>query len=187
MHDADTTWVHLFKSMVFGGDAAKMGPDAIAVYLVIKCHVHWGSGESFPKRSAIAQQAGISERQVSYAFKRLEKFGYLSKQKVGRENVYTVREKVEMFDPVTRRPTAVATWDYLPATVKTAMAELRHFKLTGESDQAMVIHIEHLTINQPVVLNVSDPRTGLDALREALGYAQATAAQPQQDAALRKK
>jgi hypothetical protein len=45
--------------------------------------------------------------------KALEDKGYLTKEKRGRSNVYHLREKIEIKDAA-GRPTAVATWDYLP-------------------------------------------------------------------------
>jgi hypothetical protein len=40
----------------------------------------------------------------------------------------------------------VATWDYLPATVEAARAELRHFMLTGDDQAPQIIHIDRLII-----------------------------------------
>ena len=168
----ETAWVHIFKSMVFSGDAAAMGPVTFAVYMVTKCYVNFSTGYSFPSQKTIAEHVGITERQVIKSLKVLEDMGYIAKRKVGKSNVYTLKEKVEFTDKTTTKPVAVATWDYLPSTVKAAVAELRQFKLSGDIEGATVINIEKLVIENPVIvmgdLNVSladieDPR-----LRQAL-------------------
>jgi hypothetical protein len=47
--NADTYWVHLLKDMVHSGEAAKIGPYALAVYVVIKAHANM-AGSSLPSR-----------------------------------------------------------------------------------------------------------------------------------------
>lgn len=44
------------------------------------------------------------------------------------------------------RPAAVATWDYLPSTVKAAMADLKNVLMTGDLGTAKIVHIERLNI-----------------------------------------
>ena len=41
MFKAETTWFHVFVSMVENGDVAKLGPHAVTVYLVIKAYTNW--------------------------------------------------------------------------------------------------------------------------------------------------
>ena len=67
----------------------------------------------------MAEKAGLSLSQVQRCLKQLEKHGYISKEKKGRSNVYTLREKIQIEDG-TGRPAAVATWDYLPSSVQQA-------------------------------------------------------------------
>ena len=61
--NADTYWVHLLKDMIHSGEAAKIGPYALAVYVVIKAHVNM-AGSSFPSVQTIAEKSGMSDRQV---------------------------------------------------------------------------------------------------------------------------
>ena len=76
----------------------------------------------------------------------LEEFGYITKEKSGRHNVYTLREKVSIRDEE-GRPQAVATWDYIPHRVKEAIAELKHATVSGELMGGKIIHIETLNLN----------------------------------------
>lgn len=143
---AETTWFHLFKTMIDGGDAAKMGPFAFTIYCVIKSHTNFTTGLSFPSIETIAEKGGISVRKVKEELQHLEKMGYITKVREGRKNLYTLREKVEILDKVTGRPAAVAMWDYLPETVKDAMSDLKNVVMSGDLNGAKIIHIENLHV-----------------------------------------
>ena len=146
LFQAETSWFHVFKDMIDNGDMAKLDGSTIKVYLVIKSYTNFATGRAFPSLDLVAEKAGLSERQVMRCFTELEKSGYISKEKAGRNNVYTLREKVVIND-AEGRPQAVATWDYIPNNVKTAMAELKHAVVTGEMLGGKIIHIENLVLN----------------------------------------
>lgn len=149
---AETTWFHVFVSMIENGDVAKLGPYAVTVYLVIKAFTNWKTGKAFPSVDTIAEKSGISKRQVINSLSALIEAGYLDKVKVGRKNNYTLREKVTLKDQE-GRPAACATWDYLPSTVEAARAELKRFMLTGEHD-GKILFVETLNLN--VQFNTGD-------------------------------
>lgn len=146
---AETTWFHVFRDMIENGDVAKMGPHAVTVYLVIKAHTNFSTGRAFPALETIVEKSGISESQVKRSIKTLEEFGYVSKEKKGRSNVYTLREKVQVTDEH-GRPAAMATWDYLPSSVSHAMADLKNVLMTGDLGGAKIVHIERLNVNLQV-------------------------------------
>lgn len=159
LFQAETTWFHVFKDMIDSGDVAKMGPHATTVYLVIKAHTNFSTGRAFPSIETIVAKSGISDKQVRRELRTLEELGYISKEKRGRNNVYTLREKVAITDDE-GRPTAVATWDYLPSTVSHAVADLKNVLVTGELAGARIVHIEKLQVqiingdnNSPVQIN----------------------------------
>lgn len=156
---AETTWFHIFKTMIDSGDAAKMGGTTFLVYAVIKAHANYSTGRAFPAIETIAEKAGISPDQVSRCVKKLEELHYIAKEKKGRQNVYTLREKIQMLDGE-GRPAAVATWDYLPSTISEATAEIRNYLVTGQHT-GTIINIErlYLQINnggQNVQVNIGD-------------------------------
>lgn len=144
--EPETSWFHIFRAMVDSGDVAAMGPHAVTVYLVIKSYSNWKTGRSFPTVDLIVEKSGICKRQVINSLKRLEELGYLAKEKQGRSNAYKLREKVELVD-AEGRPAATASWDYLPSTVRDAVAELKKFVVTGRTEGLQVIAIENLTLN----------------------------------------
>ncbi|WP_296649918.1 helix-turn-helix domain-containing protein [Paraburkholderia sp.] len=146
LFEAQTQWFHVFKAMIDSGDVAKMGPHAATTYLVIKAHTNYTTGRAFPALETIAAKAGISLAQVKRELKTLGEHGYITKSKVGRHNEYRLREKVEIVGE-DGRPAAVATWDYLPSTVKHAVADLHNVLVTGDLAGAKVVHIERLQLN----------------------------------------
>lgn len=146
LFQAQTTWFHVFKDMIDSGDMAKLDGSAIKVYLVIKSYSNFSTGRAFPAIEKIAEKAGLSKIQVMRCLKSLEESEYITKKKVGRHNDYTLREKVSITDS-DGKPHSVATWDYIPNTVKDAMAELKRAVLTGDMVGGKVIHIESLVLN----------------------------------------
>lgn len=162
--EAETTWFHIFRSMIGGGDVAKMGAGAFTVYAVIKYHTNFSTGKAFPSLETLAALSGISRRQVINELKILEEHGYITKARQGpRSTTYTLREKVGLQDSF-GRPVAEASWDYIPDGVKRAVADLKNVLVTGDLAGAKIITIEHLTVNvfndnsQQIVNNV--PKRG---------------------------
>lgn len=143
---AETTWFHVFKDMIDNGDMARLDGSAIKVYLVVKSYTNFSTGRAFPAIDLIAEKAGMSERQVMRCLIDLEGAGYISKSKEGRHNIYTLREKVTIKDG-SGRPQAVATWDYIPNSVRDAVADLKHVMVAGDLGGAKIVNIQNLTIN----------------------------------------
>ena len=146
LFEAQTTWFHVFKDMIDNGDLAKLSGSSIKVYLVIKSYTNFSTGRSFPAIETISEKSGISVAQVKRELKSLEEFGYITKGKIGRNNCYTLREKVVIHDAMGQE-TAVATWDYLPSSVKDAVADLKNVLVTKNLDGAQIVHIDKLQVN----------------------------------------
>jgi AraC-like DNA-binding protein len=143
---AETTWFHLFKAMIDSGDLAKLSGSALKVYLVVKSYTNFSTGDAFPSMETIAKKAGVTPRQVLRALKELQGLAYISQEKIGRSNRYRLREKIEIQDEH-GRPSAVASWDYLPSTVQHAVADLKNVMVTGDIGGARIVHIANLTVN----------------------------------------
>ena len=170
---ATSTWFHIFRDMIDSGDMAKLSGSAIKVYLVIKAHTNFATGKAFPAVETIAEKSGLSAPQVRRELKTLEMFGYLTRSKTGRNNVYVTREKVQVRDQE-GRPTAVATWDYLPQGVQDAVADLKNVLVTGDFEGAKIVHIERLQVNvthlhdQATNFNIQQFMGDMEALPEDL-------------------
>jgi DNA-binding transcriptional ArsR family regulator len=130
--------------MIFDGNMRKMGLSAFGIYCTIKAHVDFFTGSAFPSIERICELTGLTKRTVLRNLSILEDMGFVVKEKKGRKNVYTLRERFDILDDL-GRPSAVATWDYLPRSVQAAQAELKDFLLTGKSD-GTIIHIERLNL-----------------------------------------
>lgn len=157
---AETTWFHVFRDMIENGDVAKMGAYAVTVYLVIKAHTNFSTGRAFPAIETIAGKSGVSVAQVKRCIKTLEEFGYVSREKKGRSNIYRLREKISVTGE-DGRPAAVATWDYLPSSVQGAVADLKNVLIAGEFGAAKIVHIERLNVqinngNNNIQFNLAD-------------------------------
>jgi hypothetical protein len=161
---AETTWFHVFKAMIDSGDLAKMGPHAFTVYCVIKAHTNFSTGHAFPSLETVSEKSGVSLAQVKRELKTLEENGYISKEKSGRKNLYTLREKVGIADS-DGRPVASATWDYLPSSVRDAVADLKNVIISGDLAGARIVHIDRLTFNVQTGANSTQINlSGLDDL-----------------------
>lgn len=143
---AETTWFHVFHSMIETGDIARMGPYAVTVYLVIKAHTNFDTGRSFPAIDTITDESGISRSQVIRSLKVLEANGYIARNREGRRNEYRLREKICIQDEA-GHPAAVATWDYLPSSVKAATADLKNVLVSGNFSGSKIVQIERLQVN----------------------------------------
>ena len=159
LFEATTTWFHVFRSMIDSGDVKALGPYAVTVYLVIKAYTNFSTGRAFPSIETISDKSGVSVPQVKRELKKLQSTGYISVEKKGRSNFYTLREKIELRDD-TGRPQAVATWDYLPSSVSAAMADLKNVMMSGDVGASRIVHIERLTVNVAnaggTVINVAE-------------------------------
>jgi DNA-binding transcriptional ArsR family regulator len=143
--NAEVTWFHVFKAMIDDGELAKMGTSAFATYCVIKSHANFSTGKAFPSIETICKKSGISERQVKIDLKTLEQHGYIIKEKQGRNNIYTLREKILITDE-TGKPAGQASWDYLPDGVRSAVSDVKNVLMSGSFDEAKVVKIENLQI-----------------------------------------
>lgn len=155
LFEAETHWFHVFKSMIDSGDVAKIGPHAVTVYLVIKSYTNYSTGRAFPSIETIVEKSGISDSQVKRELITLEKFGYITKKRIGRRNEYTLREKISIKDG-SGRPSAIATWDYLPAEVQRAVADLKNAIAAGIFTEARIVHIDRLQVE----VNITEVKEG---------------------------
>jgi DNA-binding transcriptional regulator YhcF (GntR family) len=137
--DIDTSFFSLFRQMFLQGTVAKIGSTAFTVYCALKAHADFNDGLSIPSEKEIAEQTGLSERQIQRSLKLLEAEGLVVRKKEWKRNVYRLKEK--MLDEK-----VVVTWDYLPAAFKKARQELQNYLMTGDTKDAKIIHIEHLEL-----------------------------------------
>ena len=170
LFQAQTTWFHVFKDMIDSGDLKNIDGSSLKVYLVIKSYSNFTTGRAFPAIELIAEKSGLSERQVIRCLTELETLGYISKEKTGRHNTYTLREKVSIKDS-DGTPQAVATWDYIPSGITDAVAQIKKAVITGEMVGGGTVNIQTLVLNvniqhgdnsTQINLNGSDEKLPID-------------------------
>jgi hypothetical protein len=149
---ADTTWFHVFRSMIQNGEVAKMGPMAFTVYCVIKGHTGINDGKAFPSIETISKESGVSVPQVSRELAKLENLGYLTREKdarkrgrAGTSNRYQLQEKLGIEDSSGQNQ-GVANWNYVPAGIMSAINDLKTALATGDIAGAKIVNIA-LTVN----------------------------------------
>ncbi|MEI7609268.1 MAG: helix-turn-helix domain-containing protein [Rhodospirillaceae bacterium] len=120
---ASTTWFHVLQEMINGGACAALGPHAVTVYLVIKCHANFHSGIAFPSTAVIAEKAGVCRRKVIQSLRKLQDAGFLTIERRGRRNYYRLKERIEIVGS-DGASTALATLDYRPALLQTFIDNL---------------------------------------------------------------
>ncbi|CAB3752574.1 helix-turn-helix domain-containing protein [Paraburkholderia humisilvae] len=153
---AETGWFHVFRSLVNSDAFASMDGKTVKVYLVIKTQTNIDTGLAGPiEYETIAARAGISVSSVKRAIPQLESLGYVSRSPCGRSYVYRFQEKWRIHDE-SGKHTAMASWPYIPALVKSTADDLRAGRVPPN------VHIERLQLNinhvgaGGVVINVQD-------------------------------
>jgi len=165
---AKTLWFHVFKAMIDQGDVAKIGPRAFTVYAVIKAHANYYTGMACPGIERISEKSGISPAQIKRELKVLEAAGFIMKEKCGRSNHYTLREKIQVTD--VKGCPHVATWDYVPSSAQHAVADLKNGLITGDLAATKIVSIERLNLQinlgggKNTQINLESLLTDLDRL-----------------------
>lgn len=145
---ADTSWFHIFKELIRSGRWAQMSTAAAKLYPVIKAFINWENGHACPKVETLMEYSGMSRASVIKGLKELEEIGLLRRDNEMRQRgSYYLVERFEVKDG-DGRPTASVSFDYLPAYIKDAVAELKRFVMNGSDKEGniQIIHIENLNL-----------------------------------------
>jgi len=139
------TWFHVLRSFSHDKEIAKIGTMALAVYIVIKGHTDFQTGNAFPSIPAIAEQIGVTDDTIRLALKKLVKQGWLTVAKKGRNNQYGIVEKVHI-DSVDGQRWATAQRKYVGTQFQPFVDELQRLVRTGNlpTDKNITIN---LTVN----------------------------------------
>ena len=153
----DIGWFHIFKELIRNKTWARLSSNSKSLYPVIKAYANHKSGEAFPSIDTLQEFSGLARASVMKALKELEVEGLLAKSgAAGRHNNYSLIEKFEVTDSE-GRPAASVTFDYMPALVGDAVAELKNFMAKGMTmpdGKTQFIKIENLTLN--ITQNIVD-------------------------------
>ena len=115
------------------------------MYIVIKGHTDFQTGNAFPSIPAIAEQIGVTDDTIRLALKKLVKHGWLTVDKKGRNNHYDIVEKVHI-DSADGQRWATAQRKYVGTQFQSFVDELQRLVRTGNlpTDKNITIN---LTLN----------------------------------------
>ena len=117
--EAQASWFHIFKSMLEGGDVAKMGPHATTVYLAVKAYTNWSTGKAWPGIDLITEKTGISKKQTE-EFVSAFIDTVTEELKIGGEVVFTGFGKFEVVERAAREGRNPATGE--PMHIESSLA-----------------------------------------------------------------
>lgn len=164
----DIGWFHIFKELIKNKTWARLSSNSKSLYPVIKAYANHKSGEAFPSINTLQEFSGLARASVMKALKELEAEGLLAKSgAAGKHNNYSLIEKFEITDSE-GRPTASVSFDYMPALVGDAVAELKNFMAKGLTildGKTQFIKIENLTLN--ITQNIIDKQINASVVGSA--------------------
>jgi len=138
-----SSYFHFFNSVIDCGDLAEMNRRCSAVssvLLIIKSHINYSEGISFPSVRRIAEKSGCSQTSVIKSLRVLVEYGYLEVKTEGRKNIYRAIEKFKLEDVETGE-VKEATFPYVPAMVREFREALQKF-ISTKDDSGGMIRIE---------------------------------------------
>ena len=154
------TWIHLVRGMVKDGEIAKLGRTAFCVYVAIKAHTDFNTGNAWPSIELLASQVGVSDDTAERALKKLTKAGLLTIEKRGRSNVYSVIEKIQLNTPQ-GESWGTGERKYISSKYMHFVEELKRLANTGNApnDRAITINVsfnvQNITQAENGTVNVS--------------------------------
>lgn len=162
-------WIHVVRGMIQDGEIAKVGTVAFCVYIAIKAHTDLETGSAWPSIPTLARLVGVSEDTISRALKTLVDNGLLKVEKRGRQNHYSVIEKIQM---ATQEGQTWGTGERKYASLQYGnfVEELQRLARTGNlpGDRAITINVtlnvQNITQgeNSNVTMNVQNVQVSSD-------------------------
>lgn len=122
--DIDTTYLTQQRDMFASGLMAQIGPHALAVWLAIKSHADFATGEAWPGVRRLMEQTGLASATVQKAIKRLHEARMLREaRRMGQIVVYVARERMDV--RIGPRVICTIVVDYVPLAMRERLAKLK--------------------------------------------------------------
>lgn len=131
----DTSFQTLQRDLFASGLAARIGMNAFGVYLAIKSHADYQTGEAWPGMRRLAELTGLSLGAVSNSVRvlvdeRLLRVVNVAKGKSRRGSTYIARERMDV--RLGDRVLCTIVLDYVPATIRKRLNALGEAARVGE-------------------------------------------------------
>lgn len=143
----DTSFQTLQRDLFASGLAAKIGMNAFGVWLAIKAHADYNTGQAWPGMRRLSQLTGLSLGAVSNSVRslvdaRLLRVVQVAKGKSRRGNTYVARERMDV--RLGRSVICTIVLDYVPATLRTKLKEIDAGLKEGKPESEFLAECEIL-------------------------------------------
>jgi hypothetical protein len=120
----DTTYQTQQRDMFESGLAAQIGASALAVWLAIKSHADFATGESYPGVRRLMELTSQASATVQKALRTLQEWHLLRiSRKIGQRHYYIARERVSV--RVGTRVLCTIVVDYGPNSMRNRLERLK--------------------------------------------------------------
>jgi hypothetical protein len=132
----DTSFQTLQRDLFASGLAAKIGMNAFGVWLAIKSHADFNTGQAWPGMRRLGELTGLSLGAVSNSVKalvdaRLLRIDVRAQGKSRKGNTYTARERLDV--RLGDRVLCTIVLDYVPATMRARLSGIDRALATGKA------------------------------------------------------
>lgn len=139
--NVDTSFQTLQRDLFNSGMAAHIGMNAFGVWLAIKNHADYNTGECWPGMRRLAQLTGLAVGSVQKATKTLVEAKLLRVHEGKRKgNTYVARERMDI--KLGNRTLCTVILDYVPHTMKQRLTEIEQSLKVGESNPDLWAQVE---------------------------------------------
>lgn len=129
--NVDTTFETLQHDLFRSGMAARIGADALAVWLAIKAHADFNTGVSWPGMRKLAKLTGMGLGTAHKSVHALLESKLLRLIDAGKKtNRYVARERLEV--KICDQVLCTVVVDYVPARIRQQLQQLQQNLKTGE-------------------------------------------------------
>jgi DNA-binding transcriptional regulator YhcF (GntR family) len=139
--NVDTSFQTLQRDLFNSGMAAHIGMNAFGVWLAIKNHADYNTGECWPGMRRLAELTGLAVGSVQKATKALVEAKLLRIEQGKRKtNTYVARERMDI--RLGSKVLCTIVLDYVPRNLKQRLEELERNIKTGSTDEIIWTHVE---------------------------------------------
>ncbi|KGC59674.1 helix-turn-helix domain protein [Burkholderia pseudomallei MSHR7498] len=136
----DTTFGTYQRDLFESGLVAEIGPNAFAVWCLIKSHSDWNTGTCFPSFRRLMERTGLASATVQKAVACLEAAHLLRSERRGQRRYYVARERLDV--KLGDRTLCSIVIDYVPNRLRERLGRIKAALETGENDPDAFAHVE---------------------------------------------
>lgn len=133
--DINSTYATYQYDMFSSGLAAEIGPNCLSVWLAVKAHANFDTGEAWPGTRRLATQTGLSTNTVTKCLSKLVEERLLRAVVVGKgrkTSHYVARERLDV--KLGSRVICRVVIDYTPGKIRRQLKDISNALKTGEHD-----------------------------------------------------